>query len=375
MTGKGLRNKIMAVLLAAALPFAISSCSEKKPQERPRTAPVRTSQAVQKDIPLEIKSIGEIEAYSSAAVRPQVSGPVTRVHFIEGQFVRKGDMLFTIDPRPFEVALKQAEAMLARDRAQYEKALADANRYEELVGKGYVARAEYEQFRTAAVALKSVVDADRASVENARLSLTYCYIRAPFSGKTGAIGFDEGNIVRTGDTAPLVTIYQVAPIYVSFTVPEQNLQAIRRHMSGRTLKVVVEPVPGAEVYEGDLSFVDNAVDRSTGTIRLKGTLRNRDNGLWPGQFVNVTLRLDTQRNAVAVPSQAVMTGQNGQYVFVVTKDKSVEMRPVSVDRAHGDETVVRSGINPGETVVIEGQLQLTPGMKVQVKEPVPTDKK
>lgn len=374
MTGKCLRKKIMVVLFAAALPFVLVSCAEKKQEERPRTAPVSTAMAVQKDIPLEIKAIGEIEALSSAAVRPQVSGPVTKVHFTEGQFVRKGDMLFTIDPRPFEVALKQAKAQLAKDRAQYEKALADANRYEELVSKGYVAEAEYEQFRTAAEALRSVVDADRAVVENARLELAYCFIRAPFSGKTGTVAFDRGNIVRTGDAAPLVTIYQVAPIYVSFTVPEQSLPAIRGHMTGRALKVTVEPVPGA-VYEGGLSFIDNAVDRSTGTIRLKGTLKNRDSGLWPGQFVNVTLRLDIQKNAVVVPSEAVMTGQNGQYVFAVTKDLSAEMRPVSVDRTHGEETVIKSGINPGETVVVSGQLQLTPGMKVQVKEPAPADNK
>lgn len=357
----------MAMVCVIALPFALVSCAEKKQQAKPRPAPVRTAKAVQKDIPVEIKAIGEVEAYSSAAVRPQVSGPVTKIHFTEGQFVKKGDLLFTIDPRPFEVALKRAEATLARDRAQHEKAVADAARYEELVKKGYVAQAEYEQFRTAAEALKATADADRAAVENARLELGYCSIRAPFSGKTGSVSFDQGNIVRAGDETPLVTIYQVEPVYVSFTVPEQNLAALRSHMDKRALKVRAEPAP-SQTYEGQLTFVDNAVDRATGTIRLKGTFKNADKGLWPGQFVNVTLRLDVQRGAVAVPSQAVMTGQDGgQYVFTVKEDGTAEMRPVAVDRTHGEESVLSDGVTPGETVVTEGQLQLSPGMKVEMK--------
>lgn len=365
----GAMKKIMTALFAAVLALAMASCKEQK-QEKPRAALVRTSKAVQKDIPLEIRAIGEAEALSSVEVRSQVSGPIVKVHIQEGQYVGKGAPLFTIDPRPFEVTLKQAQAQLARDRAQHEKAMADARRYDELVQKGYVAQAEYEQFRTAAAALGATVEADMALVEKARIELGYCYIRAPFAGKTGSIAFDQGNIIRPGDAAPLGTIFQVEPIYVNFTVPEQDFAAIRSRLGGKPLKVSVATGSFAS-YEGELTFVDNSVDRATGTIKLKGTVRNRDRGLWPGQFVNVSLRLDVERGAVAVPSKAVMTGQDGQYVFVIGKDMAAEVRPVQSDRAYGDETVIKTGLAPGETVVTEGQLQLAPGMKVQLKEAGP----
>jgi multidrug efflux system membrane fusion protein len=324
---KGLLKRLIMAACMTVLPFAAVSCGAKKQQDKPRSAPVKTAQALQKDVPLEIRVIGEMEAFSSVAVRPQVDGPVLKVHFSEGQFVNKGDILFTIDPRPFEVALKQAEAVLARDRAQAGNASADAKRYEELVGKGYVAESQYEQFRASAEALKATVEADLAAVEDARLTLSYCYIRAPFAGKTGATSFDKGNIVRATDQAALVTIYQVEPIYVSFTVPEQSLPTVMGYMAKGKLKVRVEP-DASSAFEGELSFVDNAVDRATGTIRLKGTLKNKDRALWPGQFVNVTLRLAVEKGAVVVPSQAVMTGQDGQYVFVIKDGKTAEERPV-----------------------------------------------
>lgn len=371
---KGLLKRFAVAACLLALPFAASSCGAKKQQDRPRTAPVRTAKALQKDIPLEIKAIGEMEAFSSVAVRPQIDGPVLKVHFSEGQFVNRGDLLFTIDPRPFEVALKQAEAQLARDKAQADNAAVDAGRYKELVGKGYVAEAQYEQFRAAAEALKATVESDAASVENARLELGYCYIRAPFAGKTGATAFDKGNIVRASDQTALVTIYQVEPIYASFTLPEQSLQALRSYMAKGALDVRVSP-DGASSFKGTLSFVDNAVDRATGTIRLKATLKNADKALWPGQFVNVTLRLATQKGAVVVPSQAVMTGQAGQYVFVIKDGKTAEERPVSADRSHEDETVISSGVIAGEEVVIDGQLQLVPGMKVEIKGSAPVQNK
>jgi len=358
-------KRLVAAACIMALPFAAVSCGGGKEPAKPRSAPVRTSLAAAKDVPLELTAIGEMEAISSVAVRPQVDGPVLKVHFTEGQFVEKGDLLFTIDPRPFEVALRHSEAQLARDKAQADNAAADAARYEELVARGYVAQSQYEQFRASAEALKATVEAGAAAVENARLTLGYCYIRAPFAGKTGATAFDVGNIVRAGDQAALVTIYQVEPIYASFTLPEQSLPAVRGHMSRGSLTVSVSP-DAVSSFTGPLTFIDNAVDRSTGTIRLKATIRNAGRALWPGQFVNVTLRLAVQKGAVVVPTQAVMTGQGGQYVFVV-KDGQAEQRPVDADRTHGAETVVTRGVAPGEEVVTEGQLQLVPGMKVEIR--------
>ncbi|OGP14310.1 MAG: hypothetical protein A2052_09500 [Deltaproteobacteria bacterium GWA2_54_12] len=371
---KGLLKRLVVAACLMALPFAAASCGSKKQQDKPRTAPVKTAKALQKDVPLEIKAIGEMEAFSSVAVRPQIDGPVQKVHFSEGQFVGRGDLLFTIDPRPFEVALKRAEAQLARDKAQADNAVVDAARYKELVSKGYVAEAEYEQFRASAEALKATVEADAASVDAARLELGYCYIRAPFAGKTGATAFDKGNIVRASDQTPLVTIYQVEPIYASFTLPEQTLSSVRSYMAKGALDVRVS-IDGASEFKGELSFVDNAVDRATGTIRLKATLKNRDRALWPGQFVNVVLRLATQKGAVVVPSQAVMTGQTGQYVFVIKDGTTAEEQPVTVDRTHENETVINSGITPGEEVVIDGQLQLVPGMKVVIKGDSPVQNK
>jgi multidrug efflux system membrane fusion protein len=366
---KGLLKRLVAAACLFALPFAAASCGAKKEPQKPRSAPVRTAAAVQKDVPLEMTAIGEMEAFSSVAVRPQVDGPVLKVHFSEGQYVEKGELLFTIDPRPFEVALRAAEAQLARDKAQADNAAADAGRYEELVRKGYVAQSQYEQFRAAAEALQATVRADAAAVENAKLTLGYCYIRAPFAGKTGSTAFDSGNIVRAGDSLPLVTIYQVEPIYASFTLPEQSLPLVRNYMAKGGLTVRVSPGAASE-YEGKLTFVDNAVDRATGTIRLKATLRNSEKALWPGQFVNVVLRLDVEKGAVVVPSQAVMTGQTGEYVFVV-KDGKAEERRVEAERTYGNETVIRKGVAPGDEVVTDGQLQLVPGMNVEIKQGSP----
>lgn len=359
----------------AVLPAAMTSCSEQKKQDEQKAVPVEVSRALERDVPIEVHAIGEIEAYSSVEVRPQVDGPILKVHFHEGQYVKEGDLLFTIDPRPLQVALRRAEAALAKDRAQYENAVVDAKRYEELVRKGYVAKADYDQYRTAAEALKATVEADVAAVDDARIKLGYCRINAPISGKTGGVALDQGNILRANDQAPLVTIYRTDPIYVSFTVPEQDLPAIKKHMAAGKLKVGVA-LDGAQSpneYEGELGFIDNAVDRQTGTIRLKGLLKNRGMALWPGQFVNVSLRLSTQRGAVVVPSQSIKTGQNGQYIFVIKEDLTAESRPVTAGVAYQNETVVIKGIVPGETVVTDGAMQLVSGAKVEVKNAAPAE--
>ncbi len=366
-------SRLSAALLVAVvftIMFATASC-KKKEQKLAGTppVPVTVGVAAQKAVPLQINVIGNVEASSTVAVKAQVGGTLTKVHFTEGQDVKKGALLFTIDPRPYEAALKQAEAIFARDRAQYENARAEERRYAELVKKGYVSETQYEQVRTNAVALEAMAQASRAQVENAQLQLAYCTIRSPFSGRTGSLMVYEGNLIKANADTPMVTINQIQPVNVSFAVPEKTLPEIKKYMAGGALKVqALLSKDDKNPVEGRLTFIENAVDTATGTIKLKGSFANSDRKLWPGQFVNLLLTLMTQSNAVVVPTQAVQTGQKGQFVFAVRDDATVEARLVVVSRTFGEESVIESGLKAGERVVTDGQLRLTPGAKVEVKE-------
>src|SRR3990170_3960072 len=274
--------------------------------------PVIVTVAQKKAIPIQIRAVGNGEAYSTVAVKSQVTGVLTRAHFKEGQNVKKGQLLFTIDPRPFEAAVKQAEANLARDVAQLQNAREQARRYAELLKKQYVSQEQYDQIRTNADALESVVDADKAAVENARVQLSYCYIYSPIDGQVGSLLVNEGNLVRVNDGTPLVVINQLSPINVTFSVPEQHLANIKRHMATGTLKVDARfPSDEGRPEQGNLAFVDNAVDRATGTINLKAEFKNSARRLWPGQFINVAVTLSTQADAVVIPAEAVQVGQEG----------------------------------------------------------------
>ncbi|MBI2989232.1 MAG: efflux RND transporter periplasmic adaptor subunit [Deltaproteobacteria bacterium] len=322
----------------------------------------------QQSVPVQVRVIGIVEAYSSVSVRSQVNGTLMRVHFKEGQDVKKEDLLFTIDPRPFEATLKQAEANLAKNSALVENAREQARRYAELVKKQYVSQEQYDQIRYNANALEAVVEADKAALENAKLQLSYCYIYSSMVGRTGSLLVYEGNFVRVNDNTPLVIINQTSPIYVSFSVPEQNLPEIKRRMAAGKLAVeALIPQNADRPDRGELSFVDNTVDRVTGTIKLKGTFANNEKRLWPGQFVKVALTLAVEPNALVVPSQAVQTGQKGQHVFVVKPDLAVELRPVVVSRTDGGQAVIEKGLKPGEKVVTDGQFLLGPGARVEVK--------
>lgn len=360
-------GRTFAVL--AALGLLVPACGQqKKAPEKPRTAPVKVATASLKDVPVDLNAIGEVYAYSTVSVKSQVDGPLARIHFKEGQYVNRGDVLFTIDPSPFEIALKQAEANLAKDTAQMKNARVEAKRYEELVKKGYVAQADYDSFRTAAEALTATVNADWGAVDNARLQLSYTNIRSPITGRAGSLIINQGNLIKANDVNnTMVVIYQVEPIYAGFSVPEQYLPEIKSYMAKGPLKVIVKISDRERPEEGVLTFIDNQVDRATGTILLKGAFNNKDRRLWPGQFVNVTLRLSTEKNAVTVPTQAVMTGQNGQYVFVVKPDNTAETRPVVAGRISGNETVIEQGVKAGEAVVTDGQLQVIPGIKVEIR--------
>jgi multidrug efflux system membrane fusion protein len=290
------------------------------------------------------------------------------VTFREGDDVKKGQVIFTLDRRPLETALDQARANFQRDTAQAANAKSQAQRYQDLAARGIATKEQVDSTMTASAALEATLEADRATVEKATVQLQYATIAAPISGRTGALMVNEGNLVRANDVAPLVVINQVTPIYVSFGIPEARLPELKRYMAQGSVKVeALAPNDTGAPSVGRITFVDNAVDPTTGTIRIKGTFPNETRHLWPGQFVNVSVTLMTEAHAIVVPTPAVQTGQQGQYVFIVKPDQTVELRTVTVARAADDETVIKQGLKVGETVVTDGQLRLTPGTRISVK--------
>jgi multidrug efflux system membrane fusion protein len=337
----------------------------------PPPVPVATAVVAQKPMPIEIRVIGSAEAYSTVAIRSQTTGQLIAVNFREGDEVKAGQVLFELDRRPLEAALEQAEANLARDIAQASNAEVQAKRQQELVTRGIAAREQADTARTSVAALNATVEADRAAVANAKVQLQYATIVSPISGRTGALMVHQGNLVRANDATPLVTINQIAPVSVTFAIPEGRLPEFTRYMARGSVRVAATPPNDDVPSQGRIAFVDNAVDQATGTIRIKGTFANDDRRLWPGQFVNVTVTLTTDPDAIVVPATAVQQGQQGTYVFAVKPDESVEMRPVTIARTHGAESVIASGIRPGETVVTDGHLRLVPGARITVKESAP----
>lgn len=355
--------------------------------------PVTLAKVSQKDVPIEIQVIGNVEAYATVTVKSQVGGELIKVHFNEGDFVKQGDPLFTIDQRQLQAQiaqgeavfmrakanLAQAEANLAKDAANLKFLRSQSQRIDKLVKEGVMSKEQGEQAQTSADATEQLVNADKASIESAKadinsaraaadnlkVQLTYTEIRANLTGRTGSLMVKQGNLVAANG-ADMVAINQVQPIYVTFAIPESQLASVRKYMAVGKLQVVATPQEDASASEtGVLTFIDNNVDSSTGTIKLKGTFQNPSRRLWPGEFVRVVLRLYTQRNATIVPNQAVQTGQEGTYVFVVKEDQSVESRNVTTGARVNEELVVEKGLEPGETIVIDGQLRLAPGMKVQ----------
>jgi len=360
---------IAVTLIAAGICMIFLTRSEGTPQREKRETlvPVKVAVAVQKAVPVQLQAVGTVEAYASVSVKSRIDGELVKVHFREGQDVRKGDLLFTIDPRPYEAALKEAQARLERDVALADKAEMDARRYAELVAKNYVSSDKYEQFRANSEALRATVAADRASVERARLQLEYCFIRAPMAGRTGRLLVDEGAQIKANDDkGGMVDVFQILPIYVSFAVPQQYLPDIKTHMARGQLKVEADiPESKTKLEAGTLSFLDNKVNSQTGTVLLKGSFANSDRQLWPGQFVMATLTLTTRNDAIVIPSMAIQVGQDGQFVYVVKPDMSVESRPIVPGMSVGDDVVIDKGLAAGERVVTEGQLRLVPGAKVQ----------
>lgn len=332
--------------------------------------PVAVALVQQQTIPVRLHAIGNVEAYSTVAVKARVGGQILDVNFREGQPVKKGDVLFRIDPRPFEAALRQAEANALRDRAARDQARSQEKRYQELLDKNFISREAYAQIRTNAATAEATAKASEAALENARLALEYCTIRSPLDGYVGRVLLQAGNLVRADDASPLVVINQVRPIYVNFGIPEQHLPEVRKYMAGGPLAVDVVPVdPQQAAPRGTLIFVDNAVDPSTGTIRLRAQFDNADAALWPGQFVNVSLRLYEQADALTVPATAVQTGPEGQYLYVVGDDMLADVRRVIVARTDGERAIIAKGVAKGERVVTRGQLRLGPKTRVQIGKP------
>jgi multidrug efflux system membrane fusion protein len=329
--------------------------------------PVTVAKATVKSVPLQVEAIGNVEAYSNVSVRTQIAGEIERAYFTQGQDVKKGQLLFTLDRRPFQAALDQLEANLARDQAQLANARAQAERNNKLFQEGIISKDQYDTIRTTAQAQEATVRADQAAIENAQINLSYCSIYSPLDGRTGSYQVYPGNIAKVNDTV-LVVINQIHPIYVTFAVPEQFLTEVKEYQARGPLVVEARvPNDSRPPALGQLTFIDNAVDTATGTIKMRATFQNPDNRLWPGQFVNVVMRLTLQLNATVVPSQAVQTGQVGKYLFVVKADSTADLRPVAVGETVQGETVIEKGVAPGETVVTDGQLLLGPGSKVEIK--------
>lgn len=389
---------VFLFLIAIAM-LAASGCSK---QEAPRAAgpppptPVTAQAAALESVPTEIRVVGTVEASAIVQVKSQIAGQLERVAFTEGQNVSKGDLLFVIDSRPYQEALRQAEAAVAKDRAmiaQAEAAIArdtaqaqfaatDAARFAELSKSGVVSRSQADQSKTnadvsreAARATQAAIEsaraslaADQAAVAAAKLNLAYCEITAPISGRTGNLLVHAGNLVKVNDVA-MVVIHQLTPVFVNFSVPEQHLASIRRLHDSHKLpvKVYAKDNP-AQAAVGSLAVIDNAVDTTTGTIRLKAAFENKNGALWPGQFVTTVLTLDTVQNAIVVPAEAVQAGQAGSFVYVVNAENKVEARPVKPGVVFGEKVIINQGVAAGEKVVVDGHLRLAPGLPVTLVE-------
>lgn len=358
------------LVASALLAGALSACGgggSATPRALP-PVPVMVARAEQRTMPLTVRAVGHVESIATVAVRPRVGGELQKVHFEEGQAVAKDQVLFTIDPRPYQAALREAEARLVRDQALLRKSEADLVRYADLVKRDFVTREQFDLITATVESMRATVAADQAAVDSARLQLDYCTVAAPVGGRTGSLLFKAGNLVKANDDKALVTINQTRPIYVSFAVPAENLPSVRGK-AGDGLRVnAFLPAENGTPETGTLAVIDNQVDTATGTVALKAVFPNGEERLWPGQFVDVELLLEQQQGRVVVPAAAVQTSQQGSFVYVVGDGGAAELRPVQVARQDEHDAVIDTGVQAGETVVTDGQLRLVPGARVEVKE-------
>ena len=353
-------------LLAAGCWLLGAGCSKPPAQQAP-PVPVQVASATKIAAPLTLTANGVVEPLQTVAIQAQVGGALETVAFNEGDDVQAGQLLFQLDARPFAAALRQAEAALARDQVQAQNAQRDAERYKALVEKDYVTKSQADQAQAAAAAMQATVDADKAAVDNARLNLNYATIRAPIAGRTGRLLVRRGNVVRP-NSEPLVVINQLRPIMVRFPVTQHDFPGLqRRNMRGPVPVRVITADSGRVGDVGTLAFLDNAVDSLTGTVTAKARFNNQTNSLWPGEYVRVSVELEVQPDAIAIPTRALLAGQQGSYVFVVGNDRVAKVRQISVGRAVGELTTIDEGLKAGEQVVVDGQSRLTPDARVDVK--------
>ena len=357
--------------------IALSGCSNRQsaqaasPGEGRPPAPVVISTVEQRNVPLQIEAIGNVEAYQTVQIRSQVNGQIETIHFKEGQDVHKGQLLYSLDKRPFLAALEQAQGNLKRDEAQAANAKLQAARDSDLEKQGVISHEQADLQRTKASSNSAAVYADQAAVDAAKVQLQYTDIYAPIDARTGALMMNVGNLVKANDIPFLVQLNQIEPIYATFTVPEARLREVRQFAT-RKLKVLAYPKgQNSNPAEGLLTFIDNGVDPQTGTVKLKATFQNKDRRLWPGEFINVVLKISTLDNAITVPTKAVQSGQQGDYVFVVSKDGTATPHQVTTIGTYHNLTLVKSGLNPGDTVIVDGQLRVTPNGKVLVQSLLP----
>ena len=359
---------LFAAITTCVFAAVLTGCGAPKAPRQQRV-PVTIAKVERRAIPLELVATGTVEAVQSASVGSQTGGVVMSLGIREGQDVAAGQTLIRLDPRPFRAALEQARGVLARDRAQWRSAHMDADRAQSLFDQNLLSQSERDQKRAAADALLGSVGADSGSVSRAALDLEYSTIRAPISGRAGAFNVHVGDFVKAATSEPLVTIVQLHPIRVRFTVPESDLALLQRHRE-HAPTVFVRLSPGdSTAIKGPLVFIDNAVDPATGTLLLKGQFENRNHLMWPGQFVEARLVLSTEADRIVVPATAVTTGQQGSYVYVMNEDSTAAPRPVTIARTQGDVSIVSQGLEPGETVVTDGQFRLSPGARVVVRQP------
>ncbi len=364
------------IILPLLAGLILTGCKKKQAAVERQPVWVSISEAVSQDVPVYIDEIGVCSAYKIVSIRPQVSGQITKIHFTDGADLKQGDPLFTIDPRPYDAALKQAQASLTQSTASLNLAKATFERVKELLPSGAISKDGYDTKENAVILAEAQVQADQAAVQTAQVNLEYCSIRSPIDGRAGQRQVDVGNVVIANSTdagAVLLVIQQMDPIYADFTITEQELESVRQEMAKGELKTYVKPPDksDANAREGTLTFLDNAVKQETGTIRLRATLPNSDRYFWPGQFVKVRLVLSILKDRVLVPSEAVQNGQAGQFVYVVKPDQTAELRPVTEEKTLDGRTVVE-GVQDKEIVVTDGQLRLTNGAKIQIK---PSEKK
>jgi len=351
--------------------FARHAIAAETPAPAPAAPgiPVTAGKVVAQDVPVFLNGIGTVQAYNMVTIKSRVDGQIVAVNFTEGQEVKAGDRLFQIDPRPYQAVLEQTQANKAKDQAQLEAAQLDLQRYSALVGPGYQTRQSYDQQKATVAQLQAALKADQAQIDAAQLNINYCDIRAPIDGRLGARLVDMGNMVHGTDATGLVTIAQLKPIFVSFTIAQTSLDTIRQQQAKGPLVVRAYPSAGGDqLAEGALTLIDNAIDQATGTIHLKASFTNKDERLWPGEFVSLRLILDTRKNVATVPSQTVQVGPTGNYVYLISNDEKAERRPVEVASVQDGIAVVTKGLNPGERVVVDGQYRLTEGARVRVEQ-------